>query len=535
MARPATGSPRWNKTARTWEVRVTLASGERSRPIAMTGLPACTVRPDDPERRCACSSCALARDGARQTSRRLRNGAAVDVATAETANEWFGRYNAYQSELGQTDADKKRTRWEKWIAPIIGHKPMASVTRDDIEDVRDALDAAIEAWKREGKSAGTKGRAISGKTAMNVWSCLTSSFKAAKNSKRRDLRALDGQPNPCADVEPPGDRDSRAVRRKTFVYPKEAIALLACEVIELEWREVYAVALFTYVRPGELRVLTWGDVDLQLGHVSITKAWDYRDEKIKPPKTRNGVRKVPIEATLAPLLRRMREGKDGGELVVPCLSVFGEDHLAEQWRKHLLVAGVERVELHASTRTHVQSNFRSCRDSGLTWLALAGVDVTKMMRRAGHDRVQTTMGYVKLAEDLTGDLGVPFPPLPAELVAGPESFGRVSEFRSPETPKTPLNQCRRRELKPGESSPESTAATTPQPEKTARSDDPKSDDSPPVSQRPDPDEALRAAIRAALDAGDLARVKALVSILEAAPPASAPVAPVVDLMTRRRG
>lgn len=47
--------------------------------------------------------------------------------------------------------------------------------------------------------------------------------------------------------------------------------------------------------------------------------------------------------------------------------------------------------------------------------ALAGVDVTKMMRRAGHDHVQTTMGYVKLAEDLTGDLGAPFGPLPPQL------------------------------------------------------------------------------------------------------------------------
>jgi hypothetical protein len=38
------------------------------------------------------------------------------------------------------------------------------------------------------------------------------------------------------------------------------------------------------------------------------------------------------------------------------------------------------------------------------------------MRRAGHDQIQTTMGYVKLAEDLTGDLGTPFSPLPPSLV-----------------------------------------------------------------------------------------------------------------------
>lgn len=91
-----------------------------------------------------------------------------------------------------TDATKRRRGWLKWIAPKIGHKPMHRITRDDAEDVRDALDVAIEAWKRSaGKNAGKKGEAISGKTAMNVWTALTSSFKAATMGKRRDLRVLE--------------------------------------------------------------------------------------------------------------------------------------------------------------------------------------------------------------------------------------------------------------------------------------------------------------------------------------------------------
>lgn len=347
---------------------------------------------------------------------RARKEAKVAGAAGETCDAWFARYHAYAKELGQTDAVKKRDRWNKWIAPVIGPKPIALVTRSDVEDIRDKLDAAVEAWKRQGRSGGTLGAEIAGKTAMNIWSCLTSSFRAATSSKRRDLRVLDGKPNPCVGVEPPGDRESRQVRRKTFLYPRDVHALLSCEAIDLEWREVHAIAVYTYLRPGELRVLTWADVDLEGGVISVTKAWDYADEKVKPPKTRNGVRRVPIDPTLAPLLERMREGKAPHDLVAKHLVVYGEDHLAELFRKHLRLAGLERVELHASTRTHVQANFRSCRDTGLTWLAMAGVDVTKIMRRAGHDHVQTTMGYVKLAEDLTGDLGTPFEPLPASLV-----------------------------------------------------------------------------------------------------------------------
>lgn len=342
----------------------------------------------------------------------------------------------------------KASRWNKWIAPRIGTKPLSSVTRDDVEDLRDALDEAVRAWSTVGKG----GERISGKTAMNVWSVLTSSFRAATSCKSRELRVLVGQANPCIGVEPPGDKDSRRARRKPFVYPKECAALVACEAeaLPLEWRELHAIAAYTYLRPGVLRVLTWGDVDLAAGLINVTKAWDYNAEEIKSPKTRNGVRRVPIEVSLAPLLKRMREGKATTALVVPVLSTFGEDHLAELFRSHLLTAGVDRAELHASTKTHVQAVFRSWRDSGLTWLAMTGLGVDKIMRRAGHDMVQTTVGYVKLAEDLTGDLGVPFGPLPPSLVR-PDGSGGVSVFRSGNTPKTPSNQSGRRDSKSVES------------------------------------------------------------------------------------
>ena len=140
---------------------------------------------------------------------------------------------------------------------------------------------AIRAWE-PGKSSKI-GTCLSGKTAMNVWSCLTSSFKAATSSKRRDLRVLDGKPNTCVGVEPPGDRDSRKARRKLFIYPREAAAILAFAEIPLEWREAHALAAYTYLRPGELRVLTWADVDIAAGRIHVTKAWDYNAEAVKPP------------------------------------------------------------------------------------------------------------------------------------------------------------------------------------------------------------------------------------------------------------
>lgn len=53
--------------------------------------------------------------------------------------------------------------------PLIGPKPIARLTRDDVEDVRDALDRAIEA------------KEIRHTTARNVWRYLPS---APRNSRQ---------------------------------------------------------------------------------------------------------------------------------------------------------------------------------------------------------------------------------------------------------------------------------------------------------------------------------------------------------------
>jgi hypothetical protein len=83
-------------------------------------------------------------------------------------------------------------------------------------------------------------------------------------------------------------------------------------------------------------------------------------------KDANGVRTVPIEFALMLLFERMRKGRKPTDLVVPALSTFGEDHLAEQFRRHLIDAGLDRAELRTSTRTHVQANFRSLRSAWVT-------------------------------------------------------------------------------------------------------------------------------------------------------------------------
>ncbi len=399
-----------------WRVRISLADG---------GRPWIHIRPEVTSEALAKEKALFHGDKARREARtsadyfepRKARGSSPVTETnppvGETVTDWFDRHFDAREARGLTSIGDERYRFNVWIKPHMGAKAMRDVTADDVEDVRDALDRAIRDWTAGGMKRGT---GLAPKSASNVWSVLVSGFREARTAKLRELRVLPaGHPNPCDGVQAPERGESR---RKTFVFPTEFLALASCEAVPLAWREVHAVAAYTYLRPGELRVLTWADVDEKHGIISVTKAWDYRKAEIKDTKTGAGVREVPVEAALTPLLKRMREGKGSGDAVLPLLSAENEDTLAETTRQHLKLAGVERPALTDDTTTTLRANFRSWRDSGITWLALAGVDLAKMQRRAGHENIATTLGYVKLAEDLRGRVGAPFPTLPEALVKG---------------------------------------------------------------------------------------------------------------------
>jgi integrase len=335
-----------------------------------------------------------------------------DEREGETCEKYFARHTEAREAEGVRDTRKERTIWGKWLSPRIGARPIAGVTgvtREEVERIRDALDAQVRLRIKEGLAAG-----ISGATAQNVWSVLRTMFKEAMGSRDRTLRVRTD--DPTHGHKPPLKTPRR---QKTFIYPTEFAKLLACadEDVPRQWREVYAVAAYTYVRPEELQALTWRDVDFAAGTLQISKATDARTGKPKElPKTENAVRAVPLEPALVPLLERMRKGADEGAPILPVLGELNDKFRAKQFRDHLRLAGVTRARLFADTVTLLPIDFRSCRDTGITWLALAGLDVGKIQRRAGHEDLSTTLGYVKMAEDLGGKVGTPFAPLPGGLV-----------------------------------------------------------------------------------------------------------------------
>ncbi|MBS2017492.1 MAG: site-specific integrase, partial [Deltaproteobacteria bacterium] len=419
MPRPATGSARWNPRIDRWEARITLRDGSRV-PVVLqdaegraTVLP-CTVAPSSPPKDCSCGSCSQARRVAKIVSDQARAEGAVPEQIGEVWNEWHARYIELHEELG------KQTRGmhgasESWIADVFGTKPMASIARSDVIVVRDRLARAVLDAK------------LSAKRAMNIWSeTIVAPFSRAfhdDDPRYASVRVGPTLANPTIGVKPPVTKEqlNEDRRERQPMYPHEFIQVLRCAQIPRAARRIYVLAAFLYCRPQELYALRWGDVDWEAREIRVRRKLDVRTGEEKPgTKSDAGIREIPIHENLMPLLRAMytAAGEDDGALLIQYKGsprLF--DKLAEQVRRHLAVAKLQRRELLVGTPDLMPFDFRSFRTTGCTWLAMLGVDSYVIAQQAGHKSPETTWAsYIKRGPDLRQRHGEPFPPPPAELL-----------------------------------------------------------------------------------------------------------------------
>jgi integrase len=378
---------------------------------------------------------ARAKVEAKAAAIRVRDLGLVPIGRGETVREWCDRWVAMRKERGITTVKHDAGRLKNHVFPIIGDLDVRAVSREDIERVVDHLDAKI-------RSNDPKTH-IEWKTASNCWVLVTKMFDDAVNAKRKDIRCR--ETNPTDKVKAP-DRGAR--KAKQYLYPSEFERLVSCKAVDIAFRTLYAAAVYTYARAGELEALTWDDVDLEHGAIHITKAVARDTGEVKSTKS-GDTRRIPIEAELAPLLRHLKKQHDAeathadDSVVKParCFWMPSDEDRAVMLRQHLATAQVKRGELLDPSDAHRRHIvFHDLRATGITWAAARGDDPLRIKQRAGHRSFSTTEGYIREAENLAGGFGEPFPPLPSDLTGGVLvevlGFGSAATILQPESSDT---------------------------------------------------------------------------------------------------
>lgn len=163
---------------------------------------------------------------------------------------------------------------------------------------------------------------------------------------------------------------------RTFLYEAKAR--------NHEWYPIWATALLTGMRSGELFALEWNDVDFENKLVRVKKSFSKRTNEIKSTKA-GYWRNVPISNELNNLLVELKSLTGSTTWVLPRLSEWLRGEQAKPLRHFLKENGLPSVKFHT---------LRAC---FATQLLADGVETAKVMKIGGWKDLKTMQIYMRLA------------------------------------------------------------------------------------------------------------------------------------------
>jgi integrase len=237
------------------------------------------------------------------------------------------------------------------VLPALGDRRLENIDRQEIHEYVDSLIA-------EG---------LKPSTIHNTLMPLRVIYRRAISRRKVAI-------NPVLGVELPAVRGSR----DRIASPDEAQRLLAA----LPWpdRAIWATAIYSGLRAGELQALTWDCVDLASGIIRAERAWDPKPKVYVDPKSRAGRRKVPILGVLRDVLVELRMSGSGEGLLFPGQRVehFPLWNLQRRAREHWQAAGLEPIGMH------------ECRHTFASLMIAADVNAKALSTYMGHSNISVT-------------------------------------------------------------------------------------------------------------------------------------------------
>jgi integrase len=172
------------------------------------------------------------------------------------------------------------------------------------------------------------------------------------------------------------------------------------------------IMMFAGLRKGELIPLTWKDVDLNNGTISVNKAVEMIDRKprVKSTKTQAGIRTIYIPDILKNYLANQ---KKDNILVCPSLNgnMFTKDSFRSSWESYLNEIDI-KFGYHPQKQSKHDPRFHGrtipnitphmLRHTFCSMMYESGVDVMSAKNQMGHADIQTTLNiYTHISSEHT--------------------------------------------------------------------------------------------------------------------------------------
>lgn len=186
--------------------------------------------------------------------------------------------------------------------------------------------------------------------------------------------------NPCIGVQV----KVAEVEQKVFTNTEVEIFLKEARITNHKFYPIWAVALMTGMRSGELYALKWTDLDLDGKTISVTKQWTSKNG-IGPTKSGRS-RVVPISDSLLRFLKELKvKTPPEQETVLPHYRDWQNGEQARVTREFCQSVGITPIKFHDLRATFI------------TNLLARGESLARVMSLVGHSQLKTTNGYLRKA------------------------------------------------------------------------------------------------------------------------------------------
>ena len=298
--------------------------------------------------------------------------------------EWFETY--VKSNNKYSEIARKRCLLQSTLIPFFGDTPV-----DRVEPHQ------IEAYKAKKKSEGWQNQTINNHLTV-LSGCLRSAQERYDSARIPKIKFLK--------TPPP---------RTDFLSLDETELLLAHS--SGLWREIFLMALKTGLRFGELKGLSWADINWANSSLTVRQSWSMAKKGLDTPKS-NRERIVPLTTEVRDMLTR-KERRASFVFIDDRGRSFSPNGLNRELRKACDAAGIRRITCHTLRHTFASH------------LASAGASMKAIQELLGHSNMRVTMRYAHLSQSsLTETIRLLEPGCPSEF-GQPAGNGHMARAQHP--------------------------------------------------------------------------------------------------------
>ncbi|HPR51268.1 MAG TPA: tyrosine-type recombinase/integrase [Deltaproteobacteria bacterium] len=278
---------------------------------------------------------------------------------ALTLSEYFTEtyYPAAKAHRKESTYQKDMQHFKTWLKPDLGSLPIKDIKPFHIEKV--------------------KKRLIDDKKSPRTIEYVFATFRQIWNMARRDKIVFEA--SPTREVKRPR-RDNRRQRYLTFKEAEDLLKKLQEKSTTIH--DITLLSLHTGMRAGEIFSLTWGDIDLDRGIITI------RD----PKGVKN--RAAYMTDALKEIFKSMdRKGNDD-PVFNNKRSGGSKSEISHTFRKT-----VKELKFNEGvTDPRQRVCFHTCRHTFASWLVENGTDLYTVKELMGHSSLAMTERYSHLSE-----------------------------------------------------------------------------------------------------------------------------------------